>query len=243
MDLKTVEIEGKTYAEVRDGKPVYVDDGKEIAFDVVHTTKTVTRLNGEAQGHREAKEAAEAKLKTFEGIESPEDAIKALETVKNLDDKKLIDAGEVDKVKAEVSKVYEEKLDAKDQEIGNLKTTLNDKMIGDSFSNSKFVEENIAVPKSLVRSEFSKNFSIEDGNVVAKDASGNLIYSKEKPGEPAAFEEALGILVSSHPDSEHLLKEKGSGGGGAKQRDRGGDGNHSNPLASKIPGFGDLPEK
>jgi hypothetical protein len=34
MKLKTVEVNGATYAEVSDGKPVFVlDDGKEIAFE------------------------------------------------------------------------------------------------------------------------------------------------------------------------------------------------------------------
>ena len=34
MKLKTVEVDGKQYAEILEGKPVYVeDDGKEVAFD------------------------------------------------------------------------------------------------------------------------------------------------------------------------------------------------------------------
>ena len=216
MDLKTVEIEGKTYAEVRDGKPVFVDGGKEIVFDAVHSSRKITELNGEAQGHREAKEAAEAKLKEFEGISDPKAALKALDTVKNLDDKKLIDAGEVETVKAEVTKVYEAKLTEKDSEISNLNSVLNNEVIGGAFSRSKFIEEEVAVPKSLITSEFTKNFSIEDGKMVAKGADGNLIYSKERPGEPAGFEEALSLLVGAHPDSEQLLKAKGSGGGGWK---------------------------
>ena len=43
-----------------DGKPVFVeDDGKEIAIDVAQTRATITRLNGEARAHREAKEKAD----------------------------------------------------------------------------------------------------------------------------------------------------------------------------------------
>ena len=82
MKLKTLEVDGKTYAEVQDGKPVYVeDDGKEVAFDAPGTRNTISRLNAEAKSHREAKEAAEKALKGFEGIEDPAAAIKALETV------------------------------------------------------------------------------------------------------------------------------------------------------------------
>ena len=79
MKLKTVTVEGKTYAEVEDGKPVYIhDDGKEVPFDAVTTVSRISTLNREAQSHREAKEAAEASLKTFEGLD-PEKARKAVE--------------------------------------------------------------------------------------------------------------------------------------------------------------------
>ena len=70
MELKTTTIEGVTYAVVQDGKPVYVENGKEIAFDAAGTRQTISRLNGEAQGHREAKEAAETKLRSFEGLDA-----------------------------------------------------------------------------------------------------------------------------------------------------------------------------
>ncbi len=46
--------------ELKDGNPVFVDSaGKELVID----QNTISRLNGEARGHREGKEAAEAKLK------------------------------------------------------------------------------------------------------------------------------------------------------------------------------------
>ncbi|HCW1220462.1 TPA: hypothetical protein OW838_004681 [Escherichia coli] len=51
MKLKTVEINGKQYAEIDTaGLPVYVhDDGKEIGFDAPLATKKITELNGEAK--------------------------------------------------------------------------------------------------------------------------------------------------------------------------------------------------
>jgi hypothetical protein len=43
MKLKTVEIEGKTYAVLDQGMPVYVhDDGKEATFDAVATVSHLT---------------------------------------------------------------------------------------------------------------------------------------------------------------------------------------------------------
>ena len=95
---------------VQDGKPVYVhDDGKEVPFDAPQALAKIGSLNAEAKQHREAKDAAETKLKAFEGIDDAVAAKKALERVKNLDDKKLMVAGEGEKGKQEAIKVYGEK--------------------------------------------------------------------------------------------------------------------------------------
>ena len=108
MKLK---LDENGHVVVQDGKPVYVhDDGKEVAFDAPQTVATITRLNGEAKTHREAKEQFEAQVKAFEGLD-PVKVKEALGIVQNLDAKKLVDAGEVDKVKTEITdalkKTYE----------------------------------------------------------------------------------------------------------------------------------------
>jgi hypothetical protein len=99
---------------VQDNKPVFDDNGREVVFDYDATIATISRLNGEAKGHRERAEAAEEKLKVFDGLE-PEAAKKALETIKNLDDKKLIDAGEVERVKQEAKAAFDEQLKAQEK--------------------------------------------------------------------------------------------------------------------------------
>src|SRR6476659_2841735 len=108
MTMK-LKLDDAGHAVVVEGKPVYVhDDGKEAPFDATGTVATIGRLNGEAKAHRERAEAAEASLKSFAGITDPAKALAALTTVSNLDAKKLVDAGEVEKVKAEVIKAVEE---------------------------------------------------------------------------------------------------------------------------------------
>lgn len=69
MKLKTVEVNGKSYAEIDDkGFPIYQhDDGKEIGFDAAQAVSKIASLNGEAKSHREAKEAAETNLAKFAG--------------------------------------------------------------------------------------------------------------------------------------------------------------------------------
>jgi hypothetical protein len=216
VELKTITIEGKTYAEVQDGKPVFVIDGREVAFDAPGTVTKIGQLNGEAKAHRERAEKAEGSLKAFEGISDPAAAKKALETLKNLDDKRLVDAGEVEKVKAEAIKAVEEKYAPIVEQAKRLEGELYGEKIGGSFARSKFIAEKIAVPADIVQSRFGQNFRIEDGKITAYDQSGNKLYSKANPGNPADFEEALELLIDAYPYKEHILKGTGGTGGGAR---------------------------
>src|SRR5690606_7503663 len=155
---------------LQDGKPVYVaDDGKEIAFDAPGTVATISRLNAEAKSHRERAEAAEEKLKQFEGIEDPAAARKALETVKNLDDKKLVDAGEVEKVREEAIKAIKAQYEPVLAERDALKESLYAEKIGGAFSRSKLIAEKFAIPADLVQARFGGHFKIEEGRTVAYD--------------------------------------------------------------------------
>src|SRR5689334_7259678 len=110
MKLKLT-ADGK--AEVKDGLPVYVhEDGKEIGFDAPGAMGKISSLQGEAKSHRERAEAADTKLKTFEGIKDPAAALKALETVANLDAGQLVKAGEVETIKQAAVKASDEKIAA-----------------------------------------------------------------------------------------------------------------------------------
>lgn len=223
MELKTVTIEGVTYAAVQDGKPVYLDGDKEVAFDAPHTVATISRLNGEAKGHRERADKAEGALRSFEGLD-PDAARKALELASNLDQKKLIDAGEVEKVKAEIAKSWEGKLTEAEKRAQALEGQLYAEKIGGAFARSKFVTDNLILPPDIAETYFGRHFKVEDGQTVAYDGQGNRIYSRAKPGELADFEEALETIVSAYPRKEQILKGTGNNGGGANPGNGGGGG-------------------
>ncbi len=217
-----------------DGKPVYIhDDGKEVAFDAPGTVATIARLNGEAKSHRERAEAAETKLKTFDGIENVEVARKALDIVKNLDDKKLVEAGEVERVKTEAVKAYESRIAEQEKNhaeaIGKvagerdaLQKTLFDERIGGQFDRSPFIKEHLIIPSDMARSAFGNAFKFEEGKLVAFDPSGNKIFSRIKPGELAGFDEALETLVDNYPNRDYIVKGSGANGGGASGNGAGG---------------------
>lgn len=218
MKLKTVTIEGKTYAEVAGDQPIYIhEDGKEAPHDAAHTVATISRLNGEAKTHREAKEQFEAQAKAFEGLD-PVKVKEALNIVQNLDAKKLVDAGEVDKVKAEITEAlkqtYEPQLQKLTQERDSVQQQLHGELIGGGFARSKFIQDNIAVPVDMIQATFGKNFQIENGKVVAVGADGQKIYSRTRPGEIADFDEALETLVGGYQHKDSILKGSQAGGGG-----------------------------
>lgn len=224
MKLKTVEVNGKVYAEVLDGKPVFVeDDGKETAFDAPTTRATITRLNGEARGHREAKEAIEAKMKPFEGLDA-EAAKKALETLKNIDEKKLMDAASVEAFKVTISKGFEDKIANMEKAHATAITTLTGERDGirkdyhtatveRGFAGSKFVQDKLSIPHDMAQKAFGHHFKVEENKVVAQGADGKPIFSKASPGNIATFDEALEILIDGYAYKDHILKGRGGGSG------------------------------
>jgi hypothetical protein len=207
--IATAEINGQKL-------PVFVHgDGKETPFDADSTLGTISRLNGEAKSHRERAEAAEKALKGFEGISDPAAALKALTTVQNLDAKKLVDAGEVEKVREEAIKSVSAKYEPFVKENDDLKAQLYAEKIGGSFARSKFIAEKVAIPSDLLQASFGRHFSIEGGKIVAKDANGSQLFSRTRHGEPADFEEALEQLIDAYPHKASILKGSNASGSGA----------------------------
>ena len=203
---------------VQDGKPVYVhDDGKEVAFDAAYTLGTISRLNKEAQSHREAKEQLEAKLKGFGDLD-PAAAKDALNKLKNLDDKKLVDAGEIEKLKAELAEsyksAYEPQINEWKQKAEQATASLQKELIGGGFARSQFVKEKVSVPVDMLQATFGNNFKVEDGRPVAYDSNGQKIYSRSNPSELASFDEALETLISGYQYKDSILKGSQAQGGG-----------------------------
>jgi hypothetical protein len=215
MKLKT---DASGNAVLQDGMPVYVyDDGAEKPFDAAKASEAIKRLNGEAKAHRERAEAAESKVKLFDGLDDPEEARKALETVKSLDGKTK---AEVDRVRAEVAKAMTAKIDAAEQRAASIEKRLNEELVGGNFARSKFIGEKLAIPADLAEAAFGRHFAVENGQLVAKDAKGNPILTRE--GTPASFDEALETLVSGYAHKDTILKATQKGGSGAAPGTPGG---------------------
>ena len=223
------DTEGNLITQDVGGKklPVFIHaDGKETGFDADSTISTISRLNGEARTHREAKEAAETAYKPFKdaGITDAAAAVKALGIVKNLDDKKLIDAGEVEKIRQAAIDSVKNEYEPFKTKATELEQQLYGEKIGGSFARSKFIAEKVAVPADMLQATFGSRFKVQDGKMVALDSNGQQIFSRTKHGEPADFDEALEIMVDAYPHKASILKGSGASGGGAGGGQGGGGG-------------------
>ena len=210
---------------LKDGNPVYIDA---TGAEKVVEAGTITRLNAEAKEHRVAKEEALTKLKAFEGIDA-ELARKALDTVKKLDAKKLIDAGEVDKLTDQVKQQFSAQMAEKDGALSSLQAKLDNMLVSDVFKSSEFVRDSLAVPRDMFEATFRGNFKVEDGKVVAYGKDGNRLLSKSRAGEYADADEALRLLVEAHPQKDVIIKANTGNGSG----NTGGGGNRA-PGAKTI---------
>jgi hypothetical protein len=218
MKLRIKEIDGVPYAEVQDGKPVYEDtDGRVVAFDAPGTRDTITRLNGEAKGHRERAEKAEAAQKAFEGLD-PAAARDALDKLSKIDAKKLVEAGDMDAAIQTALKPVQEQLKQALAEKEALTGDLNREVIGGNFGRSRFVTEKLTpAGADLIRTLYADRVKVEGGKPVGYDENGQKLYSKARPGELADFDEIVETFVETYPHKDHILKGDMKGGGGAQQ--------------------------
>ena len=243
MKLKTDE-HGAVVLE--DGKPVYVhDDGKEIPFDAAQAFNKIKELNSENKTWRQKYEETEKKLEPFQDLD-PEVARKALDTVKHLEDKQLIDAGEVETVKKNLAasyeenlnntkKSYEQKMKELDQKLQQQNNNIEELLLLGAFERSPFIREKTNLTPDIAYASFKKGLQVEydkEGKPhVVGYTDGEKLFSRKDPGKLADPEEAIEMIISSYPHKDRILKASGAGGSGGGP---GGDGFDPDDLHSKL---------
>lgn len=191
------------------GNPVWIkEDNSEQPIP------SISALNNEARTNRERAEAAELKLADYKGID-PAKAREALQTVKDIDTSKLIDQGKLEEAKQAVAAQFQATIAERDASIADLKTKHQNAMIDSAFAGSGFMKDKVAVPAGMFMDTFRKHFTTDDkGQLTAKDANGNVIYSTNGSGGPAGVDEALAKLVDLHPDRNSILRAPNHSGTG-----------------------------
>lgn len=227
MKIEQVEIEGKFYAPIEDGKPVYLaEDGNRVPFDAPGTVATIGRLNGEAKSRREEAENYKTQLARFAGIDDPDMAKKAIETFKNLDQKKLVDAGEVEKIKTEVAKAKDLEIEKWKGDFGKLNSDFDKVLRESAFANSEFIRSECAenYPPVVLAKMFGDNFVRNSEGKLAASVNDEPVWSLKNPGNHADFDEALSIVLNNSPLKNHILKGSQASGAGISTAQSNGSG-------------------
>jgi len=223
-----------------DGKIMYIDpEGKEIGLDPVGMYTKIIDLGKENQKHRLKAKEYKDKLGLFEDIDDLEtwkkDAETAIKTVKNFNDKEYLKADKVDKLKADITSAYEEKIkqlgDIYANNEADLKKQIDTKadqirrlLISKHFAMSNYFsggdKSKTILPANIAEDHFGRHFKIDEGPdglpvVRAFYASGEPVLSRQNPGDPANFDEAIGLIIDKYPGKESILRSNTSGGSGA----------------------------
>jgi hypothetical protein len=235
-----LKIDEKTGAPVvtEDGKIVYINpDGDELPLDPPAMYEKISIMGKDNQKDRDKYRELRAKYSAFDNIDDidawREEAEKAIATVTNFNDKDYLKAEKVEKIKADMNAAWEEKMKAKDQSIAEKEkaaaevVSKKDAQIRQLLVSNKFAvspyfngsESKTLLPPDLAESYFGKNFKVEESDdgtlsIKAYDVRGELLTSKLNPGEPAEFDEAIGMIVETYPHKDMILRAAGSGSGG-----------------------------
>lgn len=213
MAIEYVKNEDGSIKVGENGHPVVRENDQEYELDAIHLKTKIPELQKEAKEHRLKAKEYQEKLSKYDGIEDPDKALEALRTVQNLEDKKLIDAGQVEEMKKKIREQYESKLSEKEKELAESEQQKHKLVMSYSFANSKTINEQTVLPPDVAEAYFGRFFKVEDGKAIAYDSNGNVIYSKEKPGEPANFDEALQTIIDQYPQKDRILKAAPGGSG------------------------------
>lgn len=217
-----------------DGKPVFVDglpvfthaDGKDIPLDAKKVVDALHDRNKEAQTNREKAEALETKLAKFGDLD-PDVAKAAILKVKDFDPTKQVPAAQLESVKTELNTAWQGKFDAEKAGRESAEGKLNKYVLGQSFTDSKFLKEKTTLLPDFAQSHFGQNCRIGDNGKVTvyTDTDGkNPVYSRKSPGEIAGFDEGMEILIDQNPNRASILKGAAIGGANANPSGGGGQG-------------------
>lgn len=231
------ETQGPVVTE--DGKIIYLNDsGEELPLDPAAMYQKINDLGKQNKADRNNYVTLRNRYSVFEDIEDIEawkgEADKALETVANFEEKDWLEASKVEALKKDMKDSYDEKLRQKDVKLSETEKAHADVvagkdnqirtlMISTRFASSPYFtgeKKTTTLNPEIAEAYFGKHFKVEQPKEPGKspylrayDFNGDLINSKVNPGEPADFDEAMGIIIDLYPAKDSILISSGGGSG------------------------------
>lgn len=229
MPIK-LKVDEKGSAVLKDGMPVCVhEDGTEFVHDIDSAVRKINNFNEERDRHTKRYAELESKFKPYETLD-PDEVRDALEIKKNLSEKKLLDLDGVKAIKKEMRTSFDlERDDLVKQHKETIEKIQNERkadqdliynlMVSEQFHKSPFFTGDDR--KTIYNAQdatkiFGEHFRVErdpDSGKASVKAylDDKPILSRQNHGEPADFEEAIGILIDRHPFKDAILRgSKGS---------------------------------
>jgi hypothetical protein len=233
-DLKlTLKLNDEGTIELTDqGLPIWIDqEDKEVVFDVAKLYNDKRAANAESASRRKRIDELEKQLnelhEKYQDLDV-EEAKKAVETLQNIDQQKLMDTEGVESVKRQMKEAFTAELTKErekwESELKDKSTTLEMKsgqirnlLVKNAFVSSEFLREKTLLTPDIAYAYFGTHFDIRevDGEPRAVGRlNGEDILSKTNPGELAEPEEAIQIIIDKYPSRERILKGNVQAGSG-----------------------------
>ncbi len=225
------------------GLPLYIDDkGAEVPVDAAKMYTKIIELGNESKERREKSQELAKKFSIFDDVEDVEkwhaDAVKAMETVANFDEKDWLQASKVESMKqqmkdahaTEIEKVTESfrgSIEEKDGLLSRKDAQIRELLVSNMFASSPlFVGEKkktILTPDAA-EAIFGPQFKVEEtkeGKLAVRGyyVNGDPVYSRTiNPGEPAEFNEAIELIFDEYPNKNNYIAggKSGTGSRGGK---------------------------
>lgn len=206
------------------GKKDDTDDKKGMSEEAAKLLKE-NMAKKEALREAEAKVAAlQAEIEKFKDID-PEKAKSLIAKEKEAEKQQLEAKGEFERLKKmmadehakEKEQIVAEKK-AADTSLAAALAKINDLTVGQAFSNSEFVRNELVMPPSKVRQVYGQHFEIEGDRIVAFDkpkGTDGRTKLVDGSGEPMSFEAAMAKIIETDPDRDNLKKAKMKPGAGS----------------------------
>ncbi|MBX5130815.1 hypothetical protein HJB53_30455 [Rhizobium lentis] len=96
--------------------------------------------------------------------------------------------------------------------------TINDLTVGRSFSESKFIGEDLVLPRAKARAIYSSHFEVVDGKIVGYDkpaSAKDRTQIVDAAGQPVSFDEAIKRIIDADPEKDSLYRDKAKAGAGS----------------------------
>lgn len=216
----------KEEADKKKTKPT--DEEARLLKESMDRKAKLDALAKEKEVADKALEAANARLKDFEGL-NPAEIRKLVDAAKKAEEDKLKLAGDWDAMKKQMNDAHAAELAKKDEAHATEKTQLLDAnaslhqnianlAVGGAFGNSPYVRDELILTPAKARVIYGPHFEHKDGKVVAFDkpigVTGRTMFVDGK-GEPLGFEDALKKIVDADPDRDDVLRSKLKAGAGS----------------------------